>query len=590
MKDRLYVPVTLEALVVGKEPPDSRFVDLAYKFHMLSAEMPFGSEVVNDAFATAQERKGVHLHWTLPEALLKGEQREDGTLAFYELPDQWLIQRLHREKERTDIRAWLVESSLCSWKEARTANGMEKTTVPCFRQEPEGGGFVPGGPEGEMYLYLGGARPLSAQPPGDARYLEEFTAVSAGSVLFTAFYPYHRTVFGFYDNMEGAGEGDYTYIVCGHYREPSKDPLHVRGRKAMEEFGWVCQDCQPEKTLCHGTVRKVYWKGQEAEYGDSIPREEIKVAIGNTSAETLAAYYSHKSQNREAMERGLLAMQYRLLEETRDQRRGDRLLALEENLHAREFSSEAGGSCWRVKTQEGETDPFAIRLPEESYQALVALNEFQRNLDQKREQAVSLQKEILDAWFKYAQLQYDPWESDIPGAETFLQEAQDKTRQLERLEKELAESARGLEDRCGMLSEKLSGLGLALQCLPEEMYYLPDQPVIHLFGEGTGHVSKRRMEERDGTLVCRSRTADGLTVRLSGREEVLRAEALFPFCDPETFRFSQEAALLMAEELFTDTANAGLLAGLLKKKGAAEPLEAIERAVKIGRASCRERV
>ena len=91
-----------------------------------------------------------------------------------------------------------------------------------------------------------------------------------------------------------------------------------------------------------------------------------------------------------------------------------------------------------------------------------------------------------------------------------------------------------------MLSEKLSGLGLALQCLPEEMYYLPDQPVIHLFGEGTGHVSKRRMEERDGTLVCRSRTADGLTVRLSGREEVLRAEALFGLSVPVTFRFLKE--------------------------------------------------
>ena len=96
-------------------------------------------------------------------------------------------------------------------------------------------------------------------------------------------------------------------------------------------------------------------------------------------------------------------------------------------------------------------------------------------------------------------------------------------------------------------------------CLQEEMYYLPNQPVIHLFGEDKGHASERRMEERDGTLVCRSRTADGLTVRLSGREEVLRAEALFPFCDPETFRFSQEAALLMARmfEIYPNRISAG---------------------------------
>src|SRR6185503_13285448 len=103
---------------------------------------PNGNVVTNpedgmpDPFADGEPRPaGVHLHWAMPDALLRGtlDQRPDGAanrLSLPRLPDRWVVLRLILPRGAKDavITGWVIEADravavpLASWTEGGAAS------------------------------------------------------------------------------------------------------------------------------------------------------------------------------------------------------------------------------------------------------------------------------------------------------------------------------------------------------------------------------------------------------------------------------------------------------------------------------------
>ena len=122
IRPSLVVPVDLQALYVPNGHAE-RYVKLP---------MALGPDAARDGsppFQTPVARpRGVHLHWALPDGLLRGEMGETGggagvSLSLPPLPDRWLVVRMTGEKDARRItqRGWVLESDggrvfdLASW-------------------------------------------------------------------------------------------------------------------------------------------------------------------------------------------------------------------------------------------------------------------------------------------------------------------------------------------------------------------------------------------------------------------------------------------------------------------------------------------
>ena len=103
MKKILFVPITLDALVADRETPiakqganfsempyqDSNFIDLQTDTANLASSIRY--EPFNNI---GNLKKGVHLHWALPDALTQGKVQEASgseSLTMPTVPNRWLI-------------------------------------------------------------------------------------------------------------------------------------------------------------------------------------------------------------------------------------------------------------------------------------------------------------------------------------------------------------------------------------------------------------------------------------------------------------------------------------------------------------------
>lgn len=192
----LVVPVDVQALYVPKSGhAGENFVRLP-----MQLGQDHGSAVNStDPFSTGARRSsGVHLHWALPDGLLRGEMNdsEDDPLALRPLPNRWLVLRMtgRSGQSRLDMKGWIIESE----------RGL---AIPL-----------------EVYTEGTGAGEL---PEID---LEALTGVIGGSMSWTSGYDATLNRFALHDdlsdlNVDTVMTGLASYCVIGWWSEQSHDPF-----------------------------------------------------------------------------------------------------------------------------------------------------------------------------------------------------------------------------------------------------------------------------------------------------------------------------------------------------------------------------
>ena len=119
---KLLVPIRIDALVVGGEPPSDQlfqWTNLTPDFYLLKSPdwYLFGSdpelyklfEKADPAFMAP----GIHLHFRLPRALTHGTQEGSEPVKFPRIPNRWLVQRSWRDSAKNRRhKAWLIKSDV----------------------------------------------------------------------------------------------------------------------------------------------------------------------------------------------------------------------------------------------------------------------------------------------------------------------------------------------------------------------------------------------------------------------------------------------------------------------------------------------
>lgn len=521
MSRTLYVPIMLDVLLVGEE--DRGYADVDYDYSILDKETLFGDMISNRGYSEKKQLPGAHLQWTMPDALLHGEQKEDGSLSFPTLPNRFLIQRLKIDGADISWKAWKLRSDFVTNDSYKTPEGMRKTVVPALEYNPQSGCYEPAGDDGKMYAFVGSVRPFGEEETEKEKWKLPMTAIGLGDPLTTAYYPLCKTMFGFYDSM-AEGEGVYTYLVSGYYEDITQDPLHENPAEKMEEFGWR-SDSEEDVNQClfYAMSRNVVWEGKAKAYAD-IPQEEVRIDIGNTSMETMASLLASRFPGENGAERMFHGLPYGLLAMEEGDGRSDPLIEMEEQLHATQFNQLNGGTRWVLKMQQEKDGNLGEwRLDEEQYQRLTLLNDLNSRKDKCREDMESASQELYSFWYQYVQFKVaDPEYEKLTEMKNQVEEL------LEQIQKQREEYDR-LKNQVLQLKEKLETLlkekKLFLEEVPRGSYYEPVPPVIMISGEGVRRSFRQGHQSSDDEgLSVRTEPVSELKILSGDVEDTLSAE------------------------------------------------------------------
>ncbi|HEY2929116.1 hypothetical protein [Piscinibacter sp.] len=212
---RLLVPIDVQALYV---PPGS--TEPMVRLPMLVAG-PNGQVVTEaedgmpDPFdAGAPREPGVHLHWAMPDALLRGTFRsaDDGSanrLALPALPDRWLVLRIVLPKGASEpaVTGWVLEAD-------------RAIAVP-LAQWTEGG-------------------TAAATPAGAPIDRHQLTGTVGGAVSWSGVYDAVLNRFAFHDPVKDVTDADEdcaSYLIAGWWSDPALDPLDkARNNGSLHEM------------------------------------------------------------------------------------------------------------------------------------------------------------------------------------------------------------------------------------------------------------------------------------------------------------------------------------------------------------------
>lgn len=211
---RLLVPIDVQALYV---PPGS--TEKLVRLPMLLAGSGSG---MPEPFDAGEPRPGgVHLHWAMPDALLRGRLRDSGgeganRLGLPPLPDRWVVLRiaLPRGAREPALTGWILEAD-------------RAVAVP-LGSWTEGGRVVQG-----------------PSPAGQAIGREQLNGAAGGGVSWAAVYDAVLNRFAFHDTLSDLDalapkgvDGDcVSYLVAGWWSDPGLDPLDgARGSDSLHEL------------------------------------------------------------------------------------------------------------------------------------------------------------------------------------------------------------------------------------------------------------------------------------------------------------------------------------------------------------------
>ena len=441
MGNILLVPVRADALALAADLPVSEsaadfsrlpFFDGAQDVNADTANI--SEEIVSQPFQDQNLylKAGIHLHWSLPDALARGTHEVEGT-SFPTVPNRWLVSRSRGGEDggaSVVEKQWVVESDYL---------------YPEGEGEQSGSVSFPHAPDsskGETrpFRYLGRTMPLAAWTANDAgaEYLSELTAVGYGEPSFAAFYPNCHSVFGFHDaDYAGGPPAGIRYDVIGWYSNAGADFLkqfaddfradYRKGNSGAEPSAdalaaALADECKwavtvdagaefPERMLCYARVTfRPVGDCEACTCGTATP----SVALADTGTEALSAYLANAidPERKGVIEDQLEAISFASRLSNRQLDVGPKFL---EARHEKGFTAVSGGALWSITQETKEaapadaTDPQAeSTLPEELASLLNHLNTAQAQLDAALAGLDSLRRQLFADWYKYMVCAYPP--------------------------------------------------------------------------------------------------------------------------------------------------------------------------------------
>jgi hypothetical protein len=360
---------------------------------------------------------GVHLHWALPTALTRRAHGADGeTAAQPNIPNRWLVLRLSWRQGSDSIApvGWVIESDYVS----RTpASGGTPFPFLGDKRLAELGG--------DRFGYVGRTVSLSNWKEEHPEYRFDLKSFGWGDPAFASYYPACKGVLGLHDKMEGVADGDFlTYVVAGWYSQAATDPLQDQTNKpppgtSAEQFlarlarlGWSCDLPQggtpPNRVLLHGAVVGLAW----SRYNEADESPELKIAIGGSSAEALAALVAGNNipdldmAARRSLEPVLCAFQHG---QARQLNNPDELNEL---LHRQGFNAIPGGTRWSIEparqSSAPDGQPAPPPMPQEAPGLLRDLNAAQIELDHSMRKLTAQRAKLFALWASWASAHFGP--------------------------------------------------------------------------------------------------------------------------------------------------------------------------------------
>ncbi len=450
MTNSLLVPIYLDALYL---PTETQVLEEMTDY----SELPYykGAELVKRDRAYLSEtvlsrpfkqtnltlKAGIHLHWSLPDALTNGIVRDgdpDPRIKFPLVPNRWLIIRRGGNKQE---KIWVVESDYLY------PEGVTQADAINILHQPANNEYQP-------YRFLGRKLELSPQlspelsqsssTPTNAQYIDELTAIGPfekvdsldnEKAAFAGFYPNCRSVFGFHDEEFQTATippKDLQYDVIGWYSDGTKDYLDKFIKEHSEEnhpqslleilqdkAGWTVeiennQDF-PRRLLCHSSIK---FKPGTSLTNPEAKKFQGKIAVGNTQEEAIAAYLANTiksgSENPQTLEQQLQALQ---MSEHLEQQNLDFVAKFQAALHENSFIGQSKEIVWQVVPESnsqvsvsGNANPanavqgegqIQVALPSSIGDRINQVNKSQREYDQKLAKIGSIREQVYADWYKY---------------------------------------------------------------------------------------------------------------------------------------------------------------------------------------------
>ncbi|MEH2005261.1 hypothetical protein [Nostoc sp.] len=457
MNNILLVPIHVDALCLDKDTSsveaiaDYRRLPYIYdgKTHM-TGTANLSEKILTPLFeagTTLTLKAGIHLHWSLPDALTRGQHSATGT-KFPIVPNRWLIMRQGGGK---DSKKWVIESDYLYPEKLR--EGQEPAdTVNILIERP-----TPETKEYQRFRYMGRTLELldwqDEQINPTHKYAGTLTAIGPKAEVplfdhvqatFAAFYPNCQSVFGFHD-------GDYSttnpsaglqYDVIGWYSDQEQDCLKTlvqnnQGKNSeellellQEKFRWTfdLNGEFPLRTLYYSRVTFIS-TGRALATGDRIKSlSQPTIAVGNSAPEALSAYLAHdyNDQTNETGEKIRKLVQEQLealqLSESLESRQLDLDAKLREVRHERGFGTRSAGILWSIAPKISDTSEtyrgiFSIEnratniqnrltLPLDLAHQLNQVNRLQEEYNQALVNIESQRQQLYAHWYEHMQKAY----------------------------------------------------------------------------------------------------------------------------------------------------------------------------------------
>lgn len=385
MKDVLYVPINVEALVVNeKEKKSHEFLREGVPYNNVENFIPVHTNE-NTPQPLTTEKMGVYLHWNLPAALCEGQQNnETGETTFPLIPNRWLLIRINGKDDKRASKSWIIESDTDSYRKGTidfikpNAVEFERTRIGKKIELEEWENNV----NEDLFL----------------------TAIGAGDIAFSAFQPYNENVLSMHDDLDGIADKDQlSYFVTGWYSDPDKDFIHTYKNlnEALIAFNWSVlgetENRTIEQSFYHGAIFDIPWNRKEGNYPSDKPQSntitgQVNYAVGNNSVDALMALIRNGETSLDA---DLLeAFQHNLLENL-NQPNGQ--FVLNQEIHKNWFGTHAGGLQYKVSKLDGREYRQVTNHYDPDW--LYELNKKQQHYESKVKELQDLQYDLYRLWF-----------------------------------------------------------------------------------------------------------------------------------------------------------------------------------------------